>query len=176
MGIAKITPALVQGWLKDIGCLPVKADPPGPEMSFQFMVDYPAGTPNRLYVFSPTGRPRALVVLSDVTLSPEHLATFRELENDDKIAFLQELQGTLNREFVEFALVGVSPTTLSCPTGLQVTATRFDDSISLDSFARSLSSVYNAELAGIACVQKHLNPRTFGGGGHFDFKRTGGLQ
>ena len=176
MATTKITGALVEGWLKDIGCTPTKPDPLGPEMTFQLLADYPPGTPNRLHAFSPIGRPRALVVLSEVGLSPEHHATFGELENEDKISFLQDLQATLNREFVEYALMGVSPTTLACPTGFQVTATRFDDSLSLDSFARSLSSVYKAEIAGIACVQKHLNPNTLGGGGSFDFKRSGPLQ
>jgi hypothetical protein len=173
---AKITPALVDGWLKEMGCTPTKASPLGPDMVFQFLVDYPTGTPNRLHAFSPSARPRALIVLSEVSLSPEHLTTFQELEQQDKIEFLQDLQRALNREYVEYALSGVSPNTLSCPTGFQVTGTRYDDGISLDSFARTLSSVFKAEMAGVACVQKHLNPHTFGGGGQFDFKRTGGLQ
>ena len=58
-----------------------------------------------------------------------------------------------------------------------VQATRYDDGLSLDSFARTVSSVNKAEVAGIACVQRRLSPRTSGPGGIFDFSSMkGSLQ
>jgi len=58
-----------------------------------------------------------------------------------------------------------------------VQATRYDDGPSLDSFARTVSSVNKAEVAGIALVQHGLSPRTSGPGGIFDFSSMkGSLQ
>lgn len=179
MSQVKLTGALVEGWLKDIGSTPKGVTPPAPESSFQYEFDYPKGTPHRLIVLHPIATPRALVVLTQVSMSPEHLTTFKDLEDPDKIAFLQDLGTALNREFVEYGYMFMTPTpgALTCPTAFQVSATRFDDGLSLDSFARTVSSVYKTEVAGITCVQKHLQPGTFtGGGGNFDFKRSGGLQ
>jgi hypothetical protein len=102
--------------------------------------------------------------------SPEHLELFGTFENEDKQAFLNDLQSTLNREFVEFQFEGAG-TGLSCPTAFLITAIRYDDGLSLDSLARTVSSVYKAELAGISCVQQKLGQRNFpAGGGDFPFK------
>jgi hypothetical protein len=174
----KITPTLAESWLKDIGCTPREVVPRDPAASFQFESDYPAGTPHRIHTLSPVATPRALMVVTGVTLSPEHVARFRDLENQEKADFLQDLTTTLNREFVEFNFGPTPPmSSLECPSVFQIQATRYDDGLSLDSFARTISSVYKAELAGIACVQRHLAPLTSGGpGGQFPFKRLGSLQ
>jgi hypothetical protein len=62
---------------------------------------------------------------------------------------------------------------LSCPAAFQITATRYEDGLSLDSLARTVSSVYKAELAAIICAQQHLGRQgPAGRGGDFLFKTT----
>lgn len=168
---AKSTPD-VEGWLKAMGCTSKKESPADPALSFQYTIDYPVGTPHRISVLAFAARPRALIVMSRVDFSPEHLATFQDLENDEKVDFLFELSTTLNREYVEYAFAPTS-SPLACPSAFMVQATRYDDGLSLDSFARTVSSVNKAEVAGIACVQRHLTPRSAGPGGRFDFTRSG---
>jgi hypothetical protein len=158
--------AQIETWLKDMGSRPIKV--PAANTNWQYEIEYPAGTPHRLVVANPTPVPRALVVAAKVVFSPEHLECFGTFENDEKQAFLGQLHGTLNREFVEFQFEGAA-TGLSCPTAFTVTAMRFDDGLSLDSLARTVSSVYKTQLAGIMCVQQILQRNFPPGGGDFPF-------
>ncbi|MGE0443039.1 MAG: DUF2299 family protein [Vicinamibacterales bacterium] len=160
----------VEGWLRKVGSTPVKIH--DDQAAWHFEVDYPSGTPHRVHVVGPKDRPEAVVIATMINVSPEHVKTFGELDDDDKAAFLWDLRKTLNQDFAEFTLVGYQEG-LVCPAGFQITATRFEDGLSLDSFARSISSVYKTELAGIMCVQEHLGPKGYGAGGRFDFKRLG---
>jgi hypothetical protein len=159
--------ALIEGWLTDIGSHPKRVL--GPNTNWQFEIDYPANTAHRLVVLNPVQFPRAVIVATKVEFSPEHLEYFGTFENEDKESFLVDLQATLNREFVEFQFEGAG-TGLSCPTAFTITAVRYDDGLSLDSLARTVSSVYKAEVAGIACAQHKLGRRSFpSGGGDFPF-------
>ena len=160
----------IEGWLRKLGATPVRIR--DPQTSWHFEFDFPLGTPHRMHTIGPRERPEAVVILSGATVSPEHLKGFDELDDDDKAAFLWALRKTLNQDFAEFALQGPHEG-LVCPASFQITATRFEDGLSLDSFARSIASVYKTELAGIMCVQEHLGPKSYGTGGRFDFKRIG---
>jgi hypothetical protein len=160
--------AQVEGWLKDMGCHPKRVS--AADTNWQFEVDYPVSTPHRIAIANPIPFPRAVFIGTRVMFSPEHLEVFGTFENEDKQTFLDDLQSTLNREFVEFRFEGAG-TGLSCPTAFQITAIRYDDGLSLDSLARTVSSVYKAELAGISCVQQKLGRRNLpAGGGDFPFK------
>lgn len=164
---------MIETWLRDIGIDPNPVT--DPEMHWRFDVNYPTGSPHRMHVVNPKARPRAVAIISRCAISAEHHAAFQELDGEAKLDFARELQATLNREFVEFTFQGVEQGLL-CPTGFQVEAMRYDDALSLDSLARSISSVYKAELAAIWCVQRHLTPHGAGGSGHFEFKRMGGVH
>lgn len=167
----KLTQDLGERWLRDMGCTPMKG-PQDPQLAWQLEFDHPPGSPGKLVLANPKARPRALIVISTIMISPEHVAAFQDLDQDEKFEFLKELGTTLNREFVEFGLMG-NPG-MECPAGFQVTATRYDDGLTLDSLSRSISSVYKAQLAGISCIQLHLAPKGGGTAGSFHFKRMGG--
>jgi hypothetical protein len=160
--------AIVEGWLRDIGTEPKSVT--APIHSWAFVIAYPANTSHRITVAHPLKLPRALVVATRVMFSPEHLQAFRLLiKAQDKTDFLEALQRTLNREFVEFTYEGAD-TPLTCPSAFQITATRFEDGLSLDSLARTVSSVYKAELAALMCVRQYLGRRDFPGtGGDIQF-------
>lgn len=164
---------MIEGWLCDLGCTPKTVSEQG--MHWHFEIDYPPNTPHKLHILNPKERSRSLVILSQISISPDHIAAFQELEEGQKYDFLSDLTATLNREFTEFAIQGIEQG-LACPTGFQVMSTRYEDALSLDSLARSISSVFKTELAAIACVRRHLTPHGPGGPGHFEFKRTGSLQ
>ena len=113
------------------------------------------------------------MVASETVISPEHVEAFDRLDDDEKRAFsTSEMHSVLNTEFVEYALRDF-PNETTCPKAFQVTATRFDDGLTSDSFSRAVSSVYKPERAGILCVQKHLKPHG-PGSSNFDFRRGGG--
>lgn len=160
----------IEGFLKAIGCTPVKIK--DEQAKWHFEVDYPPGTPHRIHIVNPASRPEAVVIASLTNVSADHLAAFSELDDDAKSDFLWDLRVSLNKHFAEFGLRGAE-NERECPKQFEVTATRYEDGLTLDSFARSVSDVYKTEIAGIMVVQKHLGPRGFGAGGRFDFKRMG---
>jgi hypothetical protein len=109
-----------------------------------------------------------------VNFDPTQVAAFEGLEQEEKQDFAFALQEALNRDLVEFSLMGVNPTVLSCPTGFQVMSVIYDDGISLDALARRMSCLWKAEVAASICVNRHLGPLTDGGSaGQFDFRRLG---
>jgi hypothetical protein len=160
----------IEGWLREIGTHPVPL--PAPYANWQFEIDYPPNSKHKIVVFNSSAQPRALVVATRVAFSQEHIAAFALMENADKWRFMRDLQSALNREFVEFGFEQPQPAgPLTCPTFFSVTATRFDDSLSLDGLARAVSSVYKAEFAGVLIVQDQLGGGNYGGsGGDFPFR------
>ena len=167
---AQQSSGLIEGWIKDMGCHPRKV--PVGNANWNFEVDYPVSTPHRMVVLNPVTAPRAVIIGVKVEFSPEHVGAFGLLEDYDKQKFMDDLQATLNREFVEFTFDdGVPITGLSCPKSFQITAIRYEDGLSLDSFARTVSSVYKTEFAALMCVQRHLRGDDIPGpGGDFGFK------
>lgn len=160
----------VEGYLRAIGCTPVKIN--DPRARWHYEIDYPPNTPHRIHVLNPVDREQAVVIASATAISPEHLAAFEELDDDAKAEFIWDLQMSLNNQFAEFSLQGAA-SERSCPKLFEVTCVRYEDGLNLDSFARSVSSVYKLEISGILCVQKHLGQKNFGSGGRFDFRRLG---
>jgi hypothetical protein len=176
MTMAKpITLDNIEGWLKDMG-YKVKRAPPAPEYNWNLEVESsnPA-TPYRITVFNPKAAPRMVAVVGGVMLSNEHRVAHGDLDDDEKGDFSRELTRALDRDFTEYGLVGAT-NELECPAGFQVTAARFDDGLHLDSLWQTVQSVFKTMIAGIACVNRHLNPRGAGGAGHFEFKRMGSIQ
>jgi hypothetical protein len=161
-------PGLIEGWLRAIGSKPTSMTVPYAAWQFEF--DYPPNTPHKMIVVNPSVQPRALVVVSKVAFSQEHLTAHALMENADKARFIHDLQCSLNRESVEFGFEGQQGL-LTCPAAFQVSVTRYDDGISLDGLARAVSSVYKAEFAGLLVVQDHLGSGNYGGsGGDFPFR------
>jgi hypothetical protein len=160
----------IEEWLEDMGCHPKKVLVSNG--NWQYEIDYPANTPHRMVVVNPAASPRAVIIGVKLAFSPEHIGAFGLLEDYDKRKFMEDLQATLNREFVEYTFDDGAPlTNLSCPTSFQITAIRYEDGLSLDSFARTVSSVYKTELSALLCVQQHLGGQDFPGpGGEFGFK------
>jgi hypothetical protein len=160
----------VQGWLQQIGCTPVvQADP---QAEWHFAVHYPAQTPHVLSVLSPKGQPGRVLVACGTEVSHEHREAFDKLDDDGKDTFLWQFRHAVNVPEADFVLDGADGM-LDCPSRFQISATRYEDGLTLDSFAQTLGAVFKIKLRAIWVVQEHLAPRSFGSGGRFDFKRLG---
>lgn len=162
--------AKIDEWLRGIGCTPTSVQEPGAFWHLQF--NYPVNSPHLMHVIAPMRTPRAIVVLSRVSLESDLIEKFEGLDADAKDDFLWNLRETLNIVDIEFMLEG-APGPLDCPTSIQTMLTRYDDGLTLDSLAHSVGAVFKTELRAMWVVQRHLGSKGYGSGDRFDFRRLG---
>jgi hypothetical protein len=143
----------IENWLRQIGTQPVSvAAAAGNEWRLQFT--FPPGSQQTLSCFAPQNPAGATVIAVNYPLSPAE-AAFDSLSTAAKNAFLLELRATLTRDHLFHDISpGASPQ--SCPRTFGVFDVRFDDGLTLDSFARSVMTVNNTGLAANLCCAKHL--------------------
>ena len=167
-----IDPNLIEGWLKDLQCKPVRGI--APSANWRFEVDYPPTTQHKISVINPKVPSRAVVVACGTNLSPMHVAAFEGLDNDEKREFIFALQEALNRDRIEFQVHGSDLMGTKCPTGIQLMSVIFDDGLSLDALGQRLLQVMKTEIAGGICINRFLGPvNDSGGSGEFAFRRLG---
>ncbi len=135
------TPTVIEGWLRDLALEPTARADAGPNnWNLEFTV--PGPNPLVINVMNPKVIPRGVMLMCGLFSAQEQIVAYSKLSNDQKRSFWDDLRKTLNREFVEFQIEGVA--VAECPKTLRVSAVRFDDGLTLDSFARSVSSVCKA--------------------------------
>jgi hypothetical protein len=163
------TGALIQGWLRDMGCTPIPRS--NPEVNWAFEVDFPPKSPTRLTIVNPRTMPRAAVIMSRTVVSPEQRAAFENLDEDSRREFWEKLALRLNgHDFIEFQIEGVP--TGSCPTAFQIFVSRWDDGLTLDSLHRSLSSAHKAYFDACAFFRENFGTSGPAAAGEFDFRRS----
>lgn len=156
----------IEAWLRDMGCTPGPV-PLEPAINWALEVTIPPGT--HMVVFNLKQAPRAVMVQARMVPIAAQIEAFGVLEEDSRREFWQALRSTLNREFTEFQIEGAP---FECPASFTVSATRWDDGLTLDSFARTLSSVNKACLDGSAVFDEHLGTGSPAAvGGEFAFKK-----
>jgi hypothetical protein len=160
----------VEDWLRVIGCTPVEET--DPQTHWHVHIDYPVKTPNMLHVIVPKDNQRAVVIISALTLNPEHASGFENLDDEGKEEFMFELRMMLNSVDTDFSIEGLTGPH-DTPKRIQISALRFPDGLTLDSFARSIGAVYKMQLNAILLIQRRLGTGGFGPSGRFDFKRIG---
>ena len=134
-------PTLIEGWLRDMNLAPVRKPDAVNNWNVEFTIA--AGTsPLAIACVNPRPLPRAIMLVCGLAAAPEHMVAFKELNEDLRREFWNQLRSTLNREFVEYQIEGAA--VFECPKTVRVSAVRFDDGLTLDSFARTLSSVCKA--------------------------------
>jgi hypothetical protein len=149
----------VEEWLAAMGLAPVER--PDPHSRWHLAFEYPTGSGNYMLAASPVAGAPSVVVASVVRLADNHLRTFDELADGDKHAFLFGLRRALNQLDADFRLNDMNGP-LACPRSFQVSARRFPDGLSLDSFARTVGSVFKTQLQGIWYIQERLEERSAG--------------
>ena len=160
----------VEEWLRTIGSTPQELEDTQAEWHLEF--DYPSKSEHRMHVMRPRSNPAAVVVGAATNVSHEHLEAFGNLDDDAKEEFLWEFRRTVNQPEVDFRLDGVSEQ-LDCPTRFQISVTRYDDGLTLDSLAQSIGAVFKVWLGAIWVIQQQLAGNGDSFGGRFDFKRLG---
>jgi hypothetical protein len=145
----------IETWLRQLGCAPTGAKAGEVnEWTYQFV--FPPGSQQNMAVFAPRTPAGSTVISVNYPLGQGE-AAFDGLSDLKKAAFLQELQLTLSRDHLYHDLARGSTATAS-PRSFAVFDMRFDDGLTLDSFARSIISVSNAALAANVCCARHLFP------------------
>ncbi len=150
-------PTLIEGWLRDMNLAPVRKSDAVNNWNVEFTIA--AGTsPLAIAVVNPRTIPRAIMLVCGLAAAPEHMSAFKELNEDLRREFWNQLRATLNREWVEYQIEGAA--IVECPKTVRVSAVRFDDGLTLDSFARTLSSVCKAAADAATHYTDRLgNPR-----------------
>jgi hypothetical protein len=143
----------IEAWLRQLGCVPnaVKSVD-GNEWQMQFV--FPPGSQQNMACFSPRTPAGSTVVSVNYPLGRGESA-YDTLTDLQKGAFLQELRLVLSRDHLYHDIApGQTPT--ACPRSFAVFDMRFDDGLTLDSFARSIIEVSNTALAANLCCARHL--------------------
>ncbi len=163
------TPTVIEGWLHDLAIAATRRTDAASNWALEFTVAGPS--PLVLSAVNPKSVPRAVMLVCGMSAAPAHIEAFNTLPDSARKEFWQQLRITLNREYVEFQVEGNVPT--ECPKTLRVTAIRFDDGLTLDSFARSISSVCKACGDAVAHFTDRLGDPNAPLGGEFAFKKVG---
>jgi hypothetical protein len=159
--------ALIEGWLRDMACVPQRVSEP--TCNWAFEANFPPDGPLNVRVMNPKAIPRAVAVVARVMPSPSQAAAWPGLDEDARREFWHDLRSKLNREFTEYQIEGTM--NVDCPTAFVVQAIRWDDGLTLDSFARSLSSINKAFHDGSSVFEERLGSSTPSSGGEFAFKK-----
>lgn len=159
-----------EDWLKRLGSTPTEINDPQTEWHLSF--DYPAKTPNTMHVVQPKGQTDVVVLVAGLDMAHEHLKNFEELDLESQETFLLDLKETLTTDSYEFKLEGIE-NELDCPKKILIQRTRFEDGLSLDSFAQSVGAVFKGTLRTILLVRRHLRGNGPGNADRFDFKKLG---
>jgi hypothetical protein len=144
----------IESWLRQLGCAPgaVKSIE-GNEWQMQFV--FPPGSQQNMACFSPRTPAGSTVISVNYPLGRGE-AAYDALSDLQKGAFFQELRLVLSRDSL-YHDIAPGPTPASCPRSFAVFDMRFDDGLTLDSFARSIIAVSNTALAANLCCAKHLS-------------------
>jgi hypothetical protein len=162
------TPDIIEGWLHDMALNTTRRNDGTNNWNLEFTVN--GSTTLVVNVVNPKSLPRAVMLVCGMQIVPGHAATFKTLSEEKRIAFWSDLRTLLSREYVEFQLEGVA--VVEAPKTLRVSSVRFDDGLTLDSFARSLASVCKACGDIVPFVMERLGDPNAPAGGEFAFKKS----
>jgi hypothetical protein len=162
------TPDVIDGWLHDMSLTTTRRTDPASNWMLEFTV--PGPNPLVMNVVNPKVLPRAVMFVCGLMAAPGHDVAFKALDEEARKRFWKQLRTLLSREFVEFQADGV---VTECPKSVRITAVRFDDGLTLDSFGRTLSSVCKACADAVAHFTDNLGDPAAPTGGEFAFRKTG---
>lgn len=143
----------VEAWLTQLGCKPAAVTSiEGNVWQLQFV--FPPGSQQTLACFAPRTPEGSTVISVNYPLMQAE-AVYDSLSETERALFQQELRSVLSRDHLYHDVApGQKPG--GCPRSFAVFDMRFDDGLTLDSFARSIISVSNAALAANLCCARHL--------------------
>ena len=131
----------VHEWLRTLG-FAVK-DHPNPNAAWHLQFEYPHT--HQMHALAPHGSEGVVIVATGVTTWPQHRAAWTALPDARRTELMYELQRILNAGEADHAFEGVAGVN-DFPAVIQITSTRYEDGLSLDSFARTVRELYKVEL------------------------------
>jgi hypothetical protein len=161
-------PTLIEGWLRDLSLTPTLRNDGGSNWNLEFTVQAPA--PLIMNAVNPKAIPRAVMIVCGMSIAPEHATIYNTLDDARRRLFWAQLRQLMTREYIEFQIEGAP--VAECPKAIRVSAMRFDDGLTLDSFARSISSVCKACTDAVVHITDNLGQPAAAAGGEFSFKKT----
>ena len=143
----------IEAWLRQLGSNPTPVPLiEGNEWQLQFV--FPPGSQQTLACFAPRVPAGSTVISVNYPLGRGE-AAFELLSDSERGAFMQDLRLVLSRDHLYHDMApGAKPG--ACPRSFAVFDMRFDDGLTLDSFARSIIMVSNTALAANLCCARHL--------------------
>jgi hypothetical protein len=133
------TPTIVEGWLRDLSLTPTLRPDPLNTWNLEFTV---SGPPTLIMnVANSKTLPRAILLMCGLSPMAVHATVFQGFTAAQRSAFWKDLRALLSRDAIDFQIEGV---VTECPKAVRVSAMRFDDGLSLDAFARTVSAVCKA--------------------------------
>ncbi|HTC44026.1 MAG TPA: DUF2299 family protein [Steroidobacteraceae bacterium] len=144
-------PTIIEGWVRDLALTPLRRD----DSNNNWRIQFQTGGANAFTIscVNPKTLPRAIMLICGIVPAPENVAAFNALTPAQKREFWERLRDTLNRESIEFQIEGTPVD--ECPKTIRITVVRFDDGLSLDSFAHTLAVICKAGLD----TATHFNER-----------------
>jgi hypothetical protein len=94
------------------------------------VVAYPKEGGNQMSVLEPAAQPGRVMIACGTVLSPEHREGFEKLDDDGKETFLWAFRHGINTHHADFQIDG-GDGALDCPTRFQISATRYEDGLTL---------------------------------------------
>jgi hypothetical protein len=131
----------VHGWLRAMGH-PAN-DQPNPNAAWHLTFEYPPS--HRMHALAPHGSEGLVIVATGMTTWPQHRAAWAQLGEARKAELMYELQRVLNAGDADHAFEGMTGPS-DFPAVIQITTPRYDDGLTLDSFARTVRDLYKVEL------------------------------
>lgn len=162
------SPTVLEGWLRDLGLPPTVRQDGMNNWNLEFTVT--GSNTLIMNVVNPKSIPRAVMLVCGMSPVAGHVAAFQALSTEQRQLFWRDLRMLLSREFVEFQLEGTPG--VECPKVLRISAVRFDDGLTLDSFSGTLSSVCKACGDAIYLFTERLGDLNAPAGGEFAFKKS----
>jgi hypothetical protein len=158
-------------WLEAMGLSPEPSPQPG--TNWHVSVRYPPNeTGQDLHVLQAEGASNLLTIITGTEFSPPHVKAFGKLPDGQKRRFQLEFRRVLTRIETDSQIAG-SEGPLDCPEGFQISRTRYEDGLSLHSFAHSVGAVHKAKLDAILFINQELGDGMAGPEQRFDFERLG---
>jgi hypothetical protein len=162
------TPEAIDAWLRDMALTSTRRNDGTNNWNLEFTV---AGSTTLIVnVVNPKALPRAIMIVCGMQIVPGHAAAFKALSEAQRTGFWRELRALLNRDFIEFQIEGAA--TLEAPKTIRVSSLRFDDGLTLDSFAHSLTAVCKACGDVVRFFIEGLGDPAAAAAGEFAFKKS----
>jgi hypothetical protein len=163
-----ITPDAIDAWLRDMALTSARRNDGTNNWNLEFTV---AGSTTLVVnVVNPKAIPRAVMIVCGMQIVPGHAQTFKTFDEAQRTAFWKDLRTLLSRDFIEFQIEGAA--IVEAPRTLRVSALRFDDGLTLDSFAHSLAAVCKACGDVVRFFIERLGDPATPAEGEFAFKKS----